>query len=97
MQCLHRGIGLLGMTALLSCTSRGEHRAPVVSASNSRKMYERINSAGGNATYTEYDGFSHFVWTKAYARDDLWQWVLSQRLSPDTRAGANGSSAGASR
>jgi predicted peptidase len=70
---------------------------PVVSASNSRKMYEKIHSAGGNATYTEYDGFSHFVWTKAYARDDLWQWVLSQRLSPDTRAGANGSSAGARR
>ena len=59
---------------------------PLASSANSRTMCERIMSAGGNATYTEYAGFSHFVWTRAYARDDLWQWVLSQRLSPDAQA-----------
>jgi hypothetical protein len=52
-------------------------------------MIKRIRSAGGNAHYTEYGGFSHFVWTKAYARDDLWKWVLSQRVSPDAHAHAD--------
>lgn len=50
-----------------------------VGSGNSRKMIDRIRRAGGNPKYTQYSGFSHDCWTKAYRDGDLYAWMLRQR------------------
>ena len=52
---------------------------PFVSASGAREMCERIEQAGGKATYTEYPKFGHDCWTAAWADPRLTTWLLSQR------------------
>jgi predicted peptidase len=47
----------------------------VVSSNDSKKMVEKINQAGGNATLTLYGGFGHDCWTQVYSDPDVVQWL----------------------
>ena len=53
---------------------------PTVPVSESRNMVEALQAAGGNVTYTEYEGVGHNSWDKAYAEPELIPWLLSHRL-----------------
>jgi predicted peptidase len=50
-----------------------------VNVSGSRDMIEAIKKAGGHPKYTEYPGVGHNSWDKAYATDELYDWLLKQR------------------
>lgn len=43
------------------------------------RMVERINQSGGNAKLTIYEGYGHDCWTDAYMRQDLLEFILSNR------------------
>jgi predicted peptidase len=45
----------------------------------SRDMVEALKKAGGNPKYTEYKGVGHNSWDRAYATDELWEWLFAQR------------------
>jgi predicted peptidase len=47
----------------------------VVSSNDSRKMVERINKSGGNATVTIYGGVSHDCWSKTYSDPEVVAWL----------------------
>ena len=51
-----------------------------VKVSGSRDMIEAIKKAGGDPKYTEYPGVGHNSWDYAYATDELYQWLLQQKL-----------------
>lgn len=51
----------------------------LVSVDYSRDMFEELKKAGGNPRYTEYEGVGHNSWDKAYATDELWEWLFAQR------------------
>ncbi len=53
---------------------------PVV---RSREIIAALQDAGQEpaAIYTEYPGAGHLIWADTYARDDLFQWLFSQRRS----------------
>jgi predicted peptidase len=53
---------------------------PVVPVLLSRVMIEALRKAGGQPKYTEYRGVGHNSWDKAYATDELYEWLLQQRL-----------------
>ena len=52
---------------------------PLVPVHHSRDMFEALKKAGGNPRYTEYEGLGHNSWDKAYATDELWQWLFAQK------------------
>ena len=52
---------------------------PLVRAASAREMCDRIERAGGRATYTEYDEFGHDCWTRAWSDPKLTDWLLAQR------------------
>ncbi|HEX3148674.1 MAG TPA: dienelactone hydrolase family protein [Gemmataceae bacterium] len=49
-----------------------------VNVSGSRDMIEAIKKAGGDPKYTEYPKVGHNSWDKAYATDELYEWLLKQ-------------------
>lgn len=49
-----------------------------VSCDGSRRMVERVNAAGGNATLTVYPGVGHDSWEPAYREPELIPWMLAQ-------------------
>jgi predicted peptidase len=49
-----------------------------VKVSGSRDMIEAIKKAGGTPKYDEYKGVGHNSWDKAYATDELYEWLLKQ-------------------
>ena len=51
----------------------------LVSVDYSRDTFEALKKAGGNPRYTEYEGLGHNSWDKAYATDELWEWLFAQR------------------
>jgi predicted peptidase len=51
----------------------------VVSVEESRRMVKALKAAGGSPRYTEYAGVGHNCWDKAYATDELYALLLSQR------------------
>ena len=51
-----------------------DQRVPV---SESRKMAEAIQLAGGGVRYSEYAGIGHNSWENAYDEPDFFQWILS--------------------
>lgn len=57
-----------------------DRAVPVI---RSREMIDALQAAGQQpaAIYTEYPGAGHNVWTETYRRDDLFQWLFSQRRS----------------
>jgi predicted peptidase len=50
-----------------------------VNVSGSRDMIAAIKKAGGEPKYTEYPGVGHNSWDKAYATDELYEWLLKQK------------------
>lgn len=52
-----------------------------VPVERSQEMIAALKTAGHQpeAKYTEYEGAGHDVWTRTYQRDDLFQWLFSQR------------------
>ena len=49
-------------------------------------MVERINSCGGNAKLTLYDGVGHNCWDLALSDDELYDWLYEQRLTLPAKA-----------
>jgi predicted peptidase len=52
---------------------------PTVPVESSRKMVEALKAAGADPKYTEYPGVKHNSWDKAYAEDELWEWMFKQK------------------
>jgi predicted peptidase len=42
-------------------------------------MIDALRNVGGNPRYTEYPGVGHDSWDKAYATDELYDWLLRQK------------------
>lgn len=51
----------------------------VVPVDESRKMTAALKTLGADVQYTEFSGVDHNAWDPAYAREDLWIWLLRQR------------------
>jgi predicted peptidase len=49
-----------------------------VPVQQSRDMVEALKKAGGEPKYTEYPGVGHNSWDKAYATDELYEWLSKQ-------------------
>ena len=62
---------------------------PFRSAGIVREMCQRINQAGGNATYTEYPEFGHDSWTQAYGDEGLFDWMMRSALIDHGKASCN--------
>jgi predicted peptidase len=52
---------------------------PRVPVSESRELVEALQAVGGDVRYTEYPGVRHNSWDRAYAEQDLYDWMFSQR------------------
>ncbi|WP_202182940.1 prolyl oligopeptidase family serine peptidase [Chitinophaga solisilvae] len=52
---------------------------PTVSVAGSRDMVNALKAIGGNVKYTEYPDGGHDSWTRAYATEELYTWMLQQR------------------
>jgi predicted peptidase len=46
----------------------------------SRRMVLALREAGGRPLYHEYPGVGHNCWDQTYARPDLYEWLLEQKL-----------------
>lgn len=46
----------------------------------SRKMVDKINQNGGNATLTVLDGVGHNAWDYVYGNKNLFEWMFEQSL-----------------
>jgi predicted peptidase len=53
---------------------------PFVFSSGTKEMIDRLQKAGGDAKFTEYDDFGHDCWSKAYDDPELFNWMLQQHL-----------------
>ena len=42
-------------------------------------MVNRVNASGGHARLTICEGYHHDCWTDTYARQDIYEWLLSHR------------------
>lgn len=53
---------------------------PVVPVSESRKLIEALRAEGGanDVRYTEYPGVGHDSWDRAYAEEELYEWLFSK-------------------
>jgi predicted peptidase len=52
---------------------------PVVPVTQSRELVAALRRAGSPVKYTEYTDVGHDVWIRAYAEQDLADWLFSQR------------------
>ena len=52
----------------------------IVPLSGSRDMIEAIKVAGGKPRFTIYPEAGHDAWTETYANDEIYAWLLRQRL-----------------
>lgn len=60
---------------------------PFVPSGGSEEMCERINKAGGHATFTKFSGFGHNCWDDVYSDPKVIQWMLEQRRGPSVATG----------
>lgn len=56
----------------------------IVQPERSRNIIEAIRKAGGEPLYEEYAGVAHDSWKPAYADEENWKWLFSQRRKPAT-------------
>jgi predicted peptidase len=54
---------------------------PVVPVARSRDMVAAITQAGGSPRLTIYPGVAHDSWTATYENPEIYDWLLSHRLS----------------
>jgi len=52
---------------------------PVVPVSNSRLMYNTLQTARAKVKYTEYPGVGHDSWTNAFSEAELLPWLFRQK------------------
>lgn len=52
----------------------------IVPPSESKRMTDAVNAAGGNAILTLYPGIGHNSWEPAYNNTELYTWLLSHQL-----------------
>ncbi len=52
---------------------------PNVPVDESRRMFAALKALGANVQYNESHGAEHDAWTAAYARSDIWIWLLQQK------------------
>jgi predicted peptidase len=50
-----------------------------VSVEESRKMFAALKAIGADVKYTELPGVQHNAWDPAYARAELFEWLLKQK------------------
>ena len=50
-----------------------------VSVEESRKMFAALKAIGADVQYTELPGVPHNAWDPAYARADVFEWLLKQK------------------
>jgi len=50
-----------------------------VSVEESRKMFAALKAIGADVQYTELPGVAHNAWEPAYARADVFEWLLKQK------------------
>ena len=43
-------------------------------------MNEAMKALGGEVRYTEYPGVGHNCWDRAYATEELFTWLLMNKL-----------------
>jgi predicted peptidase len=53
---------------------------PAVPVGASRGVMKALWDAGAHPNYSEYPGVGHNSWDKAYATDDLYEWLLKHKL-----------------
>ena len=51
----------------------------IVYPEESAKMVEAVNSCGGNAMLTLYEGVAHPVWLDVYSNPEVYEWLLAQK------------------
>jgi len=51
-----------------------------VKVDQSRAFIKALKDAGGNPKYDEYPGVGHNSWDKAYGTNELYEWLLRQKL-----------------
>jgi predicted peptidase len=51
-----------------------------VPVSRSRSMIKALKDAGGSPRYDEYAGVGHNSWDRAYGTNELYSWLLQQKL-----------------
>lgn len=54
---------------------------PVVPISESVRMVGRLRDAGGDVRFTVYPDAGHDAWSETYANPEVYEWLLSHRLS----------------
>lgn len=42
-------------------------------------MVNNLKADGGDARLTVYEDLGHSAWGRAYADQDLWEWLLAQK------------------
>ena len=52
---------------------------PVIPVSESDNMVQKLKELGYQVQYDRYDGVGHNSWTRAYANDELYQWMNKQK------------------
>jgi predicted peptidase len=51
----------------------------VVPLSESQRMVDAVNEAGGNAKFTVYPDLAHDSWTETYDNPELYEWFLKHK------------------
>ena len=51
----------------------------IIPVEESIHMVNRVNACGGHARLTICEGYTHDCWTDTYAREDIYEWLLSHR------------------
>ncbi len=51
-----------------------------VKIEQSQRMVDALKAAGGNVTFTIYEGVGHDSWTKTYDNPKLYEWLLKHKL-----------------
>ena len=68
--------------ATIPCWAFASKEDPFVPSENAEKMCQTIDSLGGHARLTEFDGNEHDCWPMAVDNSDLIAWMLSQARNP---------------
>jgi predicted peptidase len=51
---------------------------PTVPFAQDQASVDALKAAGGNVRFTTYAGVGHDSWTRAYATDELYIWLMAQ-------------------
>ena len=52
---------------------------PSVFPEESRKMVHALNSKGGTARLTIYEGVGHNAWVPTFRNEEMWSWLFAQK------------------